>query len=122
MSLNDALDADGDANFTQNRPIITSAAISGQNVNVSWTFDGAPSRSLRLELFVGPACDGEGRSFVRSLDIHTDATGHAAGVVAVKPGGTQAFTATATALVTFSPLLPLRPASTSEFSPCVVAA
>jgi hypothetical protein len=63
---------------------------------------------------------GKGSEPLRTIDVTTNADGNASGTLP-RLTGTQPprhYTATATALRSMSPLLPLLPAATSEFSNC----
>lgn len=114
---NDPGDTDTGANGLQNVPVITSVTSSGGDARVRGVFDGAPSTTVRLEFFWSPAAHasgfGEGQQLLTTVNVTTDAGGHAAFDLTLPstplPLG-SAVTATATPVVgpAFGP--------TSEFS------
>lgn len=116
-TANDALDVDVGANNFQNHPVVTSATAT----SVDWTLDADPDDVYRLEFYAGDGCpvgSGEGETYLGSIDVWTDANGHAEGSRPAPVAGRQvSMTATRMALVAQLPF----PRSTSEFSPCVQA-
>jgi CSLREA domain-containing protein len=62
-------------------PSITTLSITAGTATVSGTLDAAASTTYRVEFFSNAVCDasgnGEGRTFVDSEDVTTDAGGHA---------------------------------------------
>ncbi len=120
VSANDADDPDTGPNNLQNFPALTSATISadGTTLNVQGALDSTASTSFRVEFFANATCDnsgsGEGRTFLGSATVTTNASGDAAintnVPVSILVG--QAITATATNNTTND---------TSEFSACVSA-
>jgi hypothetical protein len=112
---NDAGDADGGPNNGQNYPVLTSA-VPGSGTAIGGTLNSTPNTSsYRIELFGNPTCDGsgngEGRTFLGSTTVNTDASGNGSfstTVATTLTAGTQV-TATAT-----DPL-----GNTSEFSQCL---
>lgn len=117
VTANDAGDPDTGANDLQNFPGLTSAVSDGSSTTVEGSLNSAPSTTYRLEFFSNPACDasgnGEGRTFLGSADVTTDANGDVSFSVPVSAGvgSGEAVTATAT-----DP-----GGSTSELSGCVEA-
>jgi parallel beta-helix repeat protein len=114
VTLNDALDADTGANQLQNHPVLSAVSAAG---NAAYTLDAAPLRTYRLELYSSDGCNGG--SAARTVDVTTDALGHAQGTftgLKTTPAP-RYFSITATAMSTVG--LALRPADTSELSPCV---
>jgi hypothetical protein len=111
-TANDLLDADQGANQLQNGPVINAA----DPVDVTWELDSVPSTDYRLEFYVSSSCDpsgsGEAATYRDTLDVTTDANGHADGVEPVAPGSGVHVTMTATRLAGQA----VR--STSELSPC----
>jgi CSLREA domain-containing protein len=108
------LDIDTGPNNLQNYPVITGAALSSGSVTIFGTLDSAASTQFRLEFFSGIGCHvsgyGEGRYFLGSTDVMTDASGKTnftSPMFSVPPGH-SVFTATAT-----DP-----DQNTSEFSHC----
>jgi hypothetical protein len=85
-SVNDPLDADSGGNGLQNYPVITSAIRSGATTTVAFTLDSLPSTAYHVELYGDPiyasitggdqGC-GQGKTWLGSIKVTTDATGHA---------------------------------------------
>ena len=131
ITLNDpSPDTDG----IQNYPILNSVAVSGTGTQVQGVLDSKPSSNYRLEFFANSERDedssisrttvlpGEfagGRTFVGTIDVTTDANGHASFTADLPalPGGQPFVTATATD-ITDTGSGPLN--NTSEFSPVAV--
>lgn len=115
VTPNDPLDVDAGGNGLQNFPELQSAALAGSTVRVIGTLDSTPSSSFALDFYASPQCDpsgfGEGRNFLGSATVATNAGGSAAfDVTLVATVAPSSFvTATATAAN----------GSTSEFSACV---
>jgi hypothetical protein len=111
-TANDFLDADQGANQLQNGPVINAA----DPVDVTWELDTVPFTDYRLEFYASSSCDpsgsGEAETYLDTLDVTTDANGHADGVEPVAPGSGVHVTMTATRLAGQA----VR--STSELSPC----
>jgi hypothetical protein len=114
VTPNDRPEADG----VQNYPVIASAVASGDSTAVAGSLDSAPSATFRVEFFGGANVDGEkdvsgfgeGARPVGSVEVTTDAAGHATFDVALAglPAG-DVVTATATRVAPAG-------AGTSEFS------
>lgn len=105
-----APDLDEGANGLQNFPLISAVT----NSSVTGTLDSTPNRSFQIELFTNDTADasghGEGQTFIASMQVTTDDSGHASFFVSfVIPTifAGQFVTATATDLTTND---------TSEFS------
>lgn len=129
VNSNDNDDIDNtEANNGQNYPGITSASVSGGNATISGTLNSNPNSSFRLEFFANESCNanvtgfpaeqffGEGRTFIGSTSVNTDASGDASfGPLSLGPvpTGQTVFTATTTNTTTND---------TSEFSQCEGAA
>lgn len=119
VTPNDPGDADDGGNGLQNFPEIQSATIAGTGVRIVGTLATNPSSTLTLEFFASPACDpsgfGEGREFLGTTAVVTDAAGNASFDVilpaAVAPGSFVTATATRDAS-----------GATSEFSACAPVA
>ncbi|MGA9342027.1 MAG: CSLREA domain-containing protein [Rhodanobacteraceae bacterium] len=85
-----------------NPPQITSLSIDAGTATVSGTLDATASTTLRIEFFGNIVCDpsgaGEGRSFIGTTDVTTDADGHAdfGPLDFTVPDGEPVITATAT--------------------------
>jgi CSLREA domain-containing protein len=117
VTANDAGDADSGTNNLQNFPVLTAAGSFGANTNVQGTLNSTASTAFRLEFFANASCDpsgnGEGREFLGSAMVKTNASGNASFNVTL-PAATAGPTITATAT---------DPAgNTSEFSACSNAA
>jgi CSLREA domain-containing protein len=118
-TANDPLDADTGGNNHQNFPVL-SCAISGNGVTtIQGSLNSLATTSFRIEFFSSPACDpsgnGEGKTFLGSQDVTTNASGDAtinATLAATVTAG-QVVTATATKLDGNG-----APVETSEFSLC----
>ncbi len=116
VTANDPDDADTGANDLQNFPVIDSATSAGGSTQVDGALDSSPNQTFRIELFASPSCDtpggnGEGQSFLVSVDVATDGGGHApfTAIAPVILPSTYVVTGTATS----------NDGSTSEFSACV---
>jgi uncharacterized repeat protein (TIGR01451 family) len=114
VTLNDAGDIDSGANARQNFPVIT-FALTDTNANtlaVPGTFNGASNSTFRLEFFASPAKDatgyGEGRDYLGTTNLTTDASGNASYVFETSPAPPTGWFIAATATTTNG--------STSEFS------
>jgi parallel beta-helix repeat protein len=111
---NDFQDADVGANNLQNHPEVTAVTDKA----VDWTLDAQPNDVYRLELYTNDGCpvgSGEGQTYLGSMNVWTDANGHAEGRRPAPVGGRPvSMTATRMSLVAQQPF----PRSTSEFSPC----
>jgi trimeric autotransporter adhesin len=105
-----ANDADTGANNLQNFPTFNSAQTNGAGATtVGVTLDSAPNQDYTIRFFRNPVGTVQGKTFVESTTVHTDANGFVFSVVSLThtvPAG-ETLTATAT-----------DPANnTSEFSP-----
>ena len=110
VQLNDNQDIDGGANGLQNFPIINNAVdyliSSVHTLYVDGEFHGTPNTTFAIDLYSNPTGatnnHGEGRTFLGTFDINTDASGDhfftLSVTVNVAPG--QAISATATDLTT----------------------
>ena len=114
---NDTDDPDETANHGQNFPVITAATISPTGVTVAGTLNSVASKTYLLDFFANVVCDasgnGEGRQYLGSKDVTTDAGGDGSfDVTFTTPPVGRFITATAT-----DP-----DGSTSEFGDCLDAA
>ncbi|HXT05130.1 MAG TPA: Ig-like domain repeat protein [Casimicrobiaceae bacterium] len=115
---NDPGDGDTGPNNLQNYPVITSASISAGLVTLSGTLNSTANTAFFLAFYSNAACDakgnGEGQSFIGTVDVTTDGSGNASfGPIAfVVPGGQPVITATTSDGLN----------NTSEFSACLTAA
>jgi parallel beta-helix repeat protein len=114
VTANDALDADTGANDLQNYPVLTVATSGGGATTVRGTLGSKANQTYSVDFYSDAACDpsgnGEGRTYLGSADVTTDANGDAAiaeTLSADVPVG-QVVTATATDAS----------GNTSEFSAC----
>jgi hypothetical protein len=112
---NDFQDTDTGPNNYQNYPVLTSAQRSGSWTIITGSLNSVPKRGFRIELFGNSECDpsgyGEGRRFLGTIQVKTDANGDASFQFVYKhllPVG-AIVTSTATGDVQ----------NTSEFSKCV---
>jgi hypothetical protein len=112
---NDSGDGDTGGNNLQNFPELSAALSANGDLTIDGTLSSLPDTTYLLEFFANDACDpsgnGEGQTFLGSVDVTTDGSGSAA-IQADLPAPAAAgpvLTATAT-----------DPAgNTSEFSNCV---
>jgi trimeric autotransporter adhesin len=123
-------DAPPDADGIQNYPLLGSASVNGTGTRVTGTLASKPSSSFRLEFFASAEREenssealngvfGEGRTFLGTIDVTSDATGHATFTADLPalPAGQPYVTATATD-VTDDGAGPRN--NTSPFSPIAV--
>ena len=114
VTLNDAADLDTGVNDLQNHPEISVAVAAGEQTAVVGELDSTPDSDFRVEVFADagdPQDFGEGREFLGSFEVTTDAAGLApfATTVGASAAG-DAISATATELSAGGD-----PLSTSEF-------
>ncbi len=123
VSANDALDADGGPNRTQNFPVLFNAQNLGATTRVVGVLNSEASKTYRIEFFNNPAGTedgtghGEGRIYMGTANVTTNGSGTADidETLAYAIANGDRVTATATELVTGSPT------NTSEFAMNVVA-
>ena len=97
-------DADAGANNQQNFPILTTATAGGAAAAAAgrvWgSLDSAPNTTYRIEFFASPAADpggyGEGRTFLGSTSVATDAAGRVSFSAPLPPTPDLEISATAT--------------------------
>jgi hypothetical protein len=112
VTSNDPGDPDAGANALQNFPLFTAASSDGASTLISGSFNSAAGVTCTLDFYSAPAADplgaAQGRSYLGSASVTTDAAGNAVFVVSLSvptlPG--QVVTATATSAAS----------ATSEFS------
>ena len=113
-----APDADTGANERQNFPVLTSALLTPGSLTVTGTLTSAPLTPYQIELFSNDAANPDARTFLRSLNVTTDATGNVTfthTITTALPGADEVITATATNRGTV-PTPGNTPNSTSEVS------
>lgn len=115
ITPNDPGDSDTGPNELQNFPDLTPLLPVASTV-VTGSLDSTPSMGFRIEVFSNLNCpngDGQGQTFLGSVPVTTDASGHAAfSLTVANPLQAGSFlTSTATA----------SDGSTSEFSACTAA-
>ena len=91
VTANDAGDGDNGPNNLQNFPVLTSAFSSGGGTLIAGTMNTTPLTQVSIELFSSPAADasghGEGRVYLGSVAVSTDAAGNASfATVGCHPG------------------------------------
>jgi parallel beta-helix repeat protein len=101
VTANDPDDNDAGPNLLQNFPLITAAAFSGTQLNVSGSLASGPSTTYRIELFGNSSSDpsgfGEGQFYLGFLSLTTDGNGNASfSSSVVASAGYQKIAATAT--------------------------
>jgi parallel beta-helix repeat protein len=102
VTPNDSGDGDAGPNALQNAPVLTFAQSAGGITTVQGALDSAPNAAFVVELFVNDECDpsgyGEGHTPVGTLNVATDAAGHAeiSASFAFAIGSSAVMTATAT--------------------------
>lgn len=118
VTPNDTGDGDSGANGLQNFPVFTQVAATIDDLRLTGTLNSRANTTYRLDFYNSSACDptgyGEGRWYLGTTEISTNASGNAAFDVTlprVVPTGTF-MTATATDLAANN---------TSEFSACAEA-
>lgn len=87
-------------NDFQNYPVLTGFTITNTGLTIAWTLHSVPSSTFLLQFFKNLIGDPEGLVLVAQESVTTDASGNAAGTVAI--GGVPLntpLTATATILV-----------------------
>ena len=109
VTANDGLDADTGPNGFQNFPVLGDVHSDG---TVSGTLHSTPSTTFELDFYANLACEtngfGEGRRYLGSGSVGTDAGGNATFEFSMAPpAGSEVITVTATAA-----------GGTSEFSAC----
>jgi titin len=116
VTLNDAGDPDNGGNHLQNFPVLTAASSTSSQTTVAGTLNSTPNSTFALEFFANPSCDptgfGEGKVFLGTITVTTDASGNAAFNAALPMGApaNSVATSTATNIATHD---------TSEFSACI---
>lgn len=78
MTANDAGDVDAGANNLQNYPVLSGAFTNGStNIAVTGTLNSAANSTFRLEFFANAGGGDEGRTYLGSRNIITNASGSA---------------------------------------------
>lgn len=117
VTANDADDADTGPNRLQNFPVISSATNSSGSTNIQGSLDSTASTTFKIEFFTNNVCSasgsGEGKTFIGSRTITTDANGDA-------PINVSFATQVAFGLhITTTATRDAAPFDTSEFSECI---
>lgn len=118
VTVNDSGDGDAGPNDLQNYPVLSSAAVDNDELQVEGDVDGVADATYHIDVFGNAACDasgnGEGKTYLGTFDVTL--TGGATTFVAtlaLDGKSTGGFiTATATD----------EDNNTSEFSPCIAVA
>jgi cysteine-rich repeat protein len=81
VTPNDPGDGDEGPNNLQNFPVLTSVSSTSGDTTVEGMLNSAPTATYRIEFFSNSTCDssgnGEGKTFLGSADVTTDAGGNA---------------------------------------------
>ena len=115
---NDPGDGDTGANGLQNFPVIRSTTVDSSNTTVVGSFNSMPSTGYTLDFYSNPACGllgyGQGRTFLGSAMVTTDASGNANFNLSFPTVNLSETVITATATDPNG--------NTSEFSACAIVA
>ncbi|HSS18814.1 MAG TPA: Calx-beta domain-containing protein [Pyrinomonadaceae bacterium] len=80
VTQNDPADGDAGPNNLQNFPVLNSAITSSATTIVNGSIDGTPNTAITVQFFTNATCDpsgnGEGQTFVGSINKMTGADGH----------------------------------------------
>jgi uncharacterized repeat protein (TIGR01451 family)/CSLREA domain-containing protein len=118
VTPNDADDSDTGANDLQNFPELTGAFSGGGETAVVGTLTSTPSTQLDIGVFSSPSCDpsghGEGRTYLGTFEVTTNASGSASFAQALPASTTVGHVVTTTATDPDG--------NTSEFSACQTVA
>jgi uncharacterized repeat protein (TIGR01451 family) len=116
VTANDANDGDTGANGLQNFPLLTNFTSASGNSTITGTLNSTSNTDFRISFYSMPQCDdsgnGEGDTYVGSVNVHTDGSGNASFSPVFPQINDHFVTATATTGTTGT-------GSTSEFSLCV---
>jgi hypothetical protein len=97
---NDLRDADNGPNSQQNHPVLTSAVWNAGILTVAGTLNSTPSTSFDVDLYSNESCypgdSGQGRVWLHTVPVTTDANGDAAIQASFAYPGTGFIAATAT--------------------------
>ena len=100
VSQNDADDADEGANNLQNFPVLTSVTTSAGTTTVEGTLNSLANTTFTVEFFSNTEADptgfGEGRTFIGSAPVLTDAEGNASFTATFASIGCLSVSSTAT--------------------------
>ncbi|WP_284186858.1 cadherin domain-containing protein, partial [Zoogloea oryzae] len=124
VEANDAGDADTGPNQLQNFPVISSAITNGATqIIIAGSLNSEASSYYRIEFYANPAADsngyGEGRTYLGSTNVITDASGNASFNVTLS--GTVAGGASISATATRSDATYTSFSYTSEFAANITA-
>ena len=116
VTANDADDVDTGANNQQNFPVISAAETFFGGLKITGTLNSTANTTFRIEFYANPMCDGlgngEGKTFVGTLDVTTDNSGDASFSQTFAASVALGETVSATATRNSTPF------DTSEFSLC----
>jgi len=120
-TADDSCDGDSGPNDLQNFPVLSDAIAEGSTAHIVGTLESTASQGFHIEFFSSPACDpsgyGEGKTFLGSAEVTTDASCVAAFNVILPSSISRGEFVTATAAVGFDPSTG-GPGVASEFSLC----
>jgi parallel beta-helix repeat protein len=113
------------ANLLQNYPVLSSAVSSASGTAITGTLNSTPNETFHLEFFASPTANasgyGEGKTYLGSTSVTTDASGNASFSLTVPVGNLvgQVLSATATDpgnnTSEFSKDILIRPSSSATF-------
>jgi trimeric autotransporter adhesin len=124
VTPNDNLDTDTGPSTLQNYPMLTKALASPtQGINITGTLHSQPNTPYAIDFFSSPSCDpsgyGEGKNYVASGFVTTDASGNATFLVHSNFGQTPGQYITALASKSRMSIPGYGSHDMSEFSACI---
>ncbi len=82
VTPNDSGDGDKGANDLQNFPVLSSVTYAANSTIIHGTLNSAAQQTYQIDLYSSPTCDasgyGEGKTYLGSVAVTTDASGNAA--------------------------------------------
>lgn len=97
VTPNDPGDADTGPNNLQNYPVLTAAASFGGSTVIQGSLNSTANTTFTLEFFANPSGTGQGKTFIGSATVATDASGNANFFVTLSATVPASETITATA-------------------------
>lgn len=94
---NDSGDADTGPNLLQNFPVVDSAKLSGTSVVIDGDLDSTPGTKFAIDLYTNVDGSATGEDFFATINVTTDATGHAHWTLSVPGTALTGFWLAATA-------------------------